>query len=376
MAKRKPKFDIGKMESALSKGPVSPIGTTVSDAGSKFSPKEHVTASDRMKKLASLENDNKSTAFQFVLLPKDSIRRNEKNDFPIVEIERLEQSILTFGLLEQLTVYFDEKEEIYVLESGERRFRAICNLIDRFRDMAPNDSADYKNYKEHVEPFDLNGIPCKVETNTDPLYSEARLIIANIEKRPEDPLFKAKKTTELAELYKKINEKLPPNERISINLQLQEDLGLGPRQVIRNKQFGGLDPSLQDALISTVGVNEGAKFHKLTTEEQQFLAKEIEEKGSVPDVETAKKMYHNQTTTEENDKDNGQIDSSNEKKAALSLAAEIKSVSKNLKKNIDKLNRALPDYSKIDPELLKLLNLEQVDVLRQELLKAVHSLDV
>lgn len=314
--------------------------------------------------------------FRIGNIPLDKIRRNEKNEYPIIELDKLQNSILTFGLIEPLSVHFISEEDMYELESGERRFTAIQNLINKYTsDDIDKTSAEYQLYRKNVEQFFLNGLPCKIENEAHPLYSEARLIIANNEKRSDDPVFQSKMTSRLAELYTLINAELPENERFSINEKIAEDLNLGTRQVIRNKQFGSLNPDLQNALIKDKGINEGSRYHILSQEAQKQLAKDIQQTGVVPDLETAKDLYENPAsdlkTLESKDTHTNTIPG--EHIDAITKQTALKKAMKSLSKSIDKTLLALEAYENIDSSVLKSLKLETPSDYRKTLEKMISD---
>lgn len=315
--------------------------------------------------------------FRIGNIPLDKIRRNTKNEYPIIELDKLQQSILTFGLIEPLSVHFISEEDMYELESGERRFTAIQNLINKYTsDDIDKTSAQYQLYRKNVEQFLLNGLPCKIENEAHPLYSEARLIIANNEKRSDDPVFQSKMTSRLAELYTLINAELPENERFSINEKIAEDLNLGTRQVIRNKQFGSLNPDLQSALIKDKGINEGSRYHVLSQEAQEQLAKDIQKTGVVPDLETAKDLYENSSTSDLKSLENSDSHSNTipgEHIDAITKQTALKKAMKSLSKSIDKTLLALAAYENIDPSVLKSLKLDPPSDYRKTLEKMISD---
>lgn len=375
MAKKKPVLNLSRISSALEKSAQVDTSEAIPESKQQSPEKEPFPKAQTSVNLFRIKN-----------IQKDQIRKNAKNDFPIVEIERLEWSILHFGLLEVLSVHYLPEVNMYELESGERRYTAITNLINKYGNAVPDDSEEYKNYKKNVEQFDLNGIPCKVENDGDLLYSEARLIISNAEKRPDDPVFLAKKTNDLAKIYAAINESLPEKERFNINQKIASDLGMGTRQVMRNKQFGSLDPALQQVLAEKTGINEGARYHALSSDAQKKLAKDITETGIVPDVNTAKKMYDvkNDQAPEDDDKVKGdqlstQSKSSTispEKAAAIKKSADIKAALKGLNRQIKKIKSAFEEYQAIDPELIHSLELSDPETIQKEILKILQELRV
>lgn len=372
MAKKKSVLNLSRISSALE-------NTISTDAPNPSVENQEQNEREKIK----LQSQPSVNLFRIINIQKDQIRKNEKNDFPIVEIERLEWSILHFGLLEALSVHYLPEINMYELESGERRYTAITNLINRYGNSIPDDSEEYRNYKKNVEQFDLNGIPCKIESDGDLLYSEARLIIANAERRPDDPVFLAKKTNDLAKIYAAINQSLPEKERFNINQKIASDLGMGTRQVIRNKQFGSLQPELQEVLADTTGINEGARYHTLSSDAQKKLAKDIAETGIIPDVNTAKKIYNNnddKANTELPEADQSQADQpdviSPEKIAAIQKSANVKAALKGLNRQIKKMQSALNEYLEVEPELIQALELSDPETIKDQIWEIIHELQI
>lgn len=369
MKKKKIGLDLSRVSSAL-------------ESSSEAATAQQVDGREEDNDKSTIEpgqtNKNPINLFRIMNIQKNQIRRNKKNDYPIVEIKKLEWSILHFGLIEALSVHYDPESNMYELEAGERRYTAITNLINRYGNAIPSDSEEYKNYKKNVEQFDLNGIPCKVEEDSHPLYSEARLIIANAERRPDDPAFMAKKTHDLARIYHEINAMLPANEKFSINEKIASDLGIGTRQVMRNKQFGSLEPELQQVLAERVGINEGARYHTMTPDAQKKLAKDIEETGTVPDVDSAKKIYETSNSSslfqikEEKQKEQASI--SPEKAIAVKKSADVKAVLKSLNRQIKKIKSAFEEYKEIDEELIQTLGLSNPAEIQNEILAIIQEL--
>lgn len=361
---KKGKLDLSRVSSALQNQTKETKNVKLEET-EKIEEKENIPKTDA------------SNLFRVINIPRKKIHRSEKNDWAITQIEKLEWSLLHFGLLEALSVHYDPDMDMYEIESGERRFTALNNLIDRFSDHIPDNSEEYIYYKRNIEQYALNGIPCKIEEDSDPIAAEIRLNIANIEKRPDDPLFLAKKVNDLAKLYAKLNAMLPEEERFSINEKIAEDLGIGKRQVIRNKQFGGLEQDLQDALAETAGINEGSRYHILSPEAQKKLAKDIQETGSLPDPQTAKEIYEQESSeSPKNDSKKEPASVPKDKAEALKKAAEIKKAIKGLENQVKKYKKVLESYSDIDPEVRQALNLSDPEEIQREISAIIQTLKI
>ena len=389
MAKGKPKMDFSRVSRGLQeKNSEQAEETSAKNDDIVTSKQDSGSTSDLVKKMSALHHSQASSSYDIKNIPIDKIHTNPKNDYPMVLIDRLAQTILVFGLIEPLEVV-PESDGYYKLESGERRLTAIKALINQYSDYTPNGSEtdqSYDYYRQNIYQFEINGVPCVVASHhTDELWSQIRLNIANLEKRPDDPIFLAQKTKEMADLYGQLNEQLPKNLRFNVNEKLAEDMSMSTRQVIRNKQFGSLDPELQTKLSPITGINEGAKYHVLDKNEQKFLSDIIDKTGSAPDVKSVKKMYQ-ETSKALNDPKGNEIDGSSspdefqdqsdvmEKNIALKKSAEVKSAVRSLKKDIKKIQAALDSYSQISSDIIDSLELENVETITKSITEIIKDL--
>ena len=78
-----------------------------------------------------LDNNDKNP-FEIKLIPRNRIRMNKKNSYPIEDIDSLAKSILEFGLQQNLVVVYESEEDIYIIETGHRRATALNMLIDKY----------------------------------------------------------------------------------------------------------------------------------------------------------------------------------------------------------------------------------------------------
>lgn len=99
--------------------------------------------------------------FRLQDIPIDKIYSNDKNFYPLTDIEQLANEIKLCGLMENLTVVKEHCERgDYRLVSGERRWRALTYLVEHGEDK-------FKNVSAKVTRFD--------NQNEEELY----LIVAN-----------------------------------------------------------------------------------------------------------------------------------------------------------------------------------------------------
>lgn len=112
----------------------------------------------------SISGGNMNTTyarFRLQDIPIDKIYSNDKNFYPLTDIEQLANEIKLCGLMENLTVVKEHcKRGDYRLISGERRWRALTYLVEHGEDK-------FKNVSAKVTRFD--------NQNEEELY----LIVAN-----------------------------------------------------------------------------------------------------------------------------------------------------------------------------------------------------
>ena len=392
MAKGKPKMDFSRVSRGLQeKKSEQAEETSAKNDDIVTSKQDSGSTSDLVKKMSALHHSQASSSYDIKNIPIDKIRTNPKNDYPMVLIDRLAQTILVFGLIEPLEV-IPESDGYYKLESGERRLTAIKSLINQYSDYTPNGSEtdqSYDYYRQNIYQFEINGVPCVVASHhTDELWSQIRLNIANLEKRPDDPIFLAQKTKEMADLYGQLNEQLPKNLRFNVNEKLAEDMSMSTRQIIRNKQFGSLKPELQEKLSSITGINEGAKYHVLDADEQKYLSEIIDKTGSAPDVQMVRKMYQDdlKNSQHQNDLADSENDSASApdelqessdtiaKNIALKKSAEVKSAVRSLKKDVKKIQAALDAYREISPDIIEVLALDDTKTITKSITDIIKDL--
>lgn len=131
--------------------------------------------------------------FRLQDIPIDKIYSNDKNFYPLTDIEQLANEIKLCGLMENLTVVKDSCERgEYRLVSGERRWRALTYLVEHGEDK-------FKNVSAKVTRFD--------NQNEEELY----LIVAN-SYRTKDSATKMNEVKRMQELLQNAK-----NNGISIN---------------------------------------------------------------------------------------------------------------------------------------------------------------
>ncbi len=250
--------------------------------------------------VGKLSEKRSNVPFNLKIIPRKKIIFNDKNDYSQVDLEKLAEGILRFGLIHSLEGFYDEEQDLYVIESGERRTRAIDLLLEKFRDYEDTDSQEYQDYLDNVKGFEA-GYPINVKKKKymdagdmsplDEIDSEIRLMDANEEVRPTNPQDKYKRVTRRAELMERRNALLPYKKRINVNKEVGNKLGMTERQVQKYKSIDALIPELREEFFqNNITLADGANYSVLTEEEQQNILKLIQEgkKVSADDIKKLK----------------------------------------------------------------------------------------
>lgn len=138
----------------------------------------------------SLSGGNMNTTyarFRLQDIPIDKIYSNDKNFYPLTDIEQLANEIKLCGLMENLTVVKEPCERgEYRLVSGERRWRALTYLVE-------HGESKFKNVSAKITKFD--------NQNEEELY----LIVAN-SYRTKDSSTKMNEVKRMQELLQNAKE--------------------------------------------------------------------------------------------------------------------------------------------------------------------------
>lgn len=283
-------------------------------------------AADELRKIEAKKD------FNFQIIPYEKIIPNPMNDYPMVELEELSESIDKNGLIHILKL-IPVGDGTFRILSGERRYRALGIILSKGEEI-------YKSANKYK-----NGIPCMLEDSTlNEIDEEIRVIVANEDVRERDEAFRRKKIERLNELYRIKNEE--SGNKQSITKKISQDLNIGERQVQRyNAVNQKLIPELQEAFDnSKLTLEKAAQFAALDEATQKILVDLLDYNKSInkDEIELIKK------------------------------AAEKKE--KELLENIDILNKTAIESNKKNDKLLQELNKkEEVLVKNREKEKSIRS---
>jgi len=263
-------------------------------------------------------------AFNLKLVPRNKIVFHTGNDFPMEEIEKRAESILEIGLIHNLEALYDEDQGIYILESGEKRTRAIDMLIEKYGGAYAGDmdATDYKNYLKHVKQFEIEGYPVNVKYFDAAEYdieegseqaeelknieSQIRLNKANIDVVALDAAMIRKKIDETAALYTRRNALVKnPAQRVNVNKVIAEEMNISERQVMKYKAISKLIPELQELFDKKgITVNEGASYANLDEADQRQLLELLTEEEDKSEVKSLyEKLNRQQKEIESNQRE-------------------------------------------------------------------------
>lgn len=249
---------------------------------------------DTVASIVQRLDSNDKNPFDIKLVPRNRIRANKKNNYPVEEIDSLAKSILEYGLQQNLVVIYSSEEDTYIIETGHRRATALNKLIDKYSD-ADDKSPEYDLYKKNVAPYE-KGFPCRVlyledgisydvsddaDLSTVPmsvLDSEIRLYITNEEVRTKNPARTAQAVARLKQLYDAKNAKLNRSDKINVNNEIAENLNISSRQVAKYNSTDNLIPELRSLFINnSITLTSAAGYAQLTPDDQMQIYKIFKE---------------------------------------------------------------------------------------------------
>lgn len=252
------------------------------------------TDTDTVASIVQRLDSNDKNPFDIKLIPRNRIRANKKNNYPIEEIDSLAKSILEYGLQQNLVVIYSSEEDLYIIETGHRRATALNKLIDKYSGV-DGESPEYDLYKKNVAPYE-KGYPCRVlyledgikydvsdetDLTTVPvsvLDSEIRLYITNEEVRAKNPARTAQAVARLKQLYDAKNAKLNRSDKINVNNEIAENLNISSRQVAKYNSTDNLIPELRSLFINnSITLTSAAGYARLTPDDQMQIYKIFKE---------------------------------------------------------------------------------------------------
>lgn len=206
-------------------------------------------------------------------IPLEQLQPSTMNTYPIEDIEKLKESITTYGLHENLVVIPDKESDKYIILAGERRYTAI------------------KELQEEGVNILLNGVPCKVlPSNTDTATQEIILIEANELSRTQDAARRRKMLARLEELYTmknqetiKENPDAAPEDLIDVKAEVAEKAGISERQLQKYSNVNhSLIPELQEYFdANKISLTSADMYARLDEDVQRAVLTLLEDGSAV-----------------------------------------------------------------------------------------------
>lgn len=240
--------------------------------------KEEATEVEKI--VTKLEEPSVSMPFNFKFIARDQIEFNSNNSFEQKDIDKLADSILNLGLIHNLEATYDEEKDKYILDSGERRTRALDSLFERFNEENIQKEPDNlialfnKNISGFKKGYPVNVKRVSEETSKlDMIDAELRLIAANIEVRDDDSIKRLENISKYKSLLQQKNVLLPADSQININAYIAEKEDISERQVRKYNNVLSLIPELQELFkTGDVTLSDSPSLAKLTESEQLEIA--------------------------------------------------------------------------------------------------------
>ena len=223
-------------------------------------------------------------------IPYEDILPNELNRDADRDIDKLADSILTFGLIHPPRVKAVENGK-YVITSGERRWRAIGKIREAHPEM-------YRT------------ITCTVgDIDSDELDEEARLIIANndvCDPTPEEYRKSIERLCAIYEAKKSRGDVLPAG----IAKTIAQDLSMTPRQVQKMISINQkLIPKLQEVFDKQgITIDKASNIAQLDPIYQEEILELFNQKGDVTSGDIAYFRAEDAKLREENADQKAELD--------------------------------------------------------------------
>lgn len=240
----------------------------------------------------AFEAFNGKNPFNFKRIPREKIIFNENNDFSMDNIEELANSLLKNGLEHNLTGHYDDDRDIYILESGERRIRALDFLnskfgsLTRINELPESEQENFILFRSNILPLLTEGIPFKVNSfskehndengnRLDEIRSELRKYATNLDVRQ----FAPKERSEYISKVKKLLEEeasLLGKNKVTKD-EIADAIGISRRQLHKYELLDSLIPRFKELFENKkLRIEAVSTLSGLTEEEQQDICNRID----------------------------------------------------------------------------------------------------
>lgn len=235
---------------------------------------------------------NGKNPFNFKRIPREKIIFNENNDFSMENIEELANSLLKNGLEHNLTGHYDDDRDLYILESGERRIRALDLLnskfgsVTRINELPESEQENFILFRSNILPLLVEGIPFKVNSfskehndengnRLDEIRSELRKYATNLDVRQFTPKERSEYISKVKKLLEEEASLLGKNKVTKD--EIADAIGISRRQLHKYELLDSLIPKFKELFENKkLRIEAVSTLSGLTEEEQQSICNRID----------------------------------------------------------------------------------------------------
>ena len=235
---------------------------------------------------------NGKNPFNFKRIPREKIIFNENNDFSMENIEELANSLLKNGLEHNLTGHYDDDRDLYILESGERRIRALDLLnfkfgsVARINELPESEQENFILFRSNILPLLTDGIPFKVNSfskehndengnRLDEIRSELRKYATNLDVRQFTPKERSEYISKVKKLLEEEASLLGKNKVTKD--EIADAIGISRRQLHKYELLDSLIPRFKELFENKkLRIEVASSLSGLTEEEQQDICNLID----------------------------------------------------------------------------------------------------
>ena len=240
----------------------------------------------------AFEAFNGKNPFNFKRIPREKIIFNENNDFSMENIEELANSLLKNGLEHNLTGHYDDDRDLYILESGERRIRALDLLnskfgsVTRINELPESEQENFVLCRSNILPLLTEGIPFKVNSfskehndengnRLDEIRSELRKYATNLDVRQFTPKERSEYISKVKKLLEEEASLLGKNKVTKD--EIADAIGISRRQLHKYELLDSLIPRFKELFENKkLRIEAVSTLSGLTEEEQQAICNRID----------------------------------------------------------------------------------------------------
>ena len=240
----------------------------------------------------AFEAFNGKNPFNFKRIPREKIIFNENNDFSMENIEELANSLLKNGLEHNLTGHYDDDRDLYILESGERRIRALDLLnskfgsVTRINELPESEQENFILFRSNILPLLTEGIPFKVNSfskehndengnRLDEIRSELRKYATNLDVRQFTPKERSEYISKVKKLLEEEASLLGKNKVTKD--EIADAIGISRRQLHKYELLDSLIPRFKELFENKkLRIEVASSLSGLTEEEQQDICNRID----------------------------------------------------------------------------------------------------